>query len=381
MRAIRGTLVALLCLPLTACFEEPVREHLHVAIRSDGSVVATVVQQVAPSSDYDNPQLAERLEESRQALAEDLDPWSQRFDRLQPLAEHTSVERLEGEVRRSIHSAVFASFGAFLPLVEADGLTGDLIIAGNSAVLELYPSGGTRATYLQRKDAERRLHEWSAALAEYFDAVIALYRYLDHQPDRAVPCLAHVFDSHEGLGENGPLTPAEESLVLRAKETMELVADALLVPEDASYSLNELSRLVYDPFPARLTVAVDGDLTGVEGFVSAAGFLERLSIDVWNALRSLEGRWLDPDLVTAAAAPLPEDQQPEPDVLLLASMPRRYTRPPTSDEIEGAILAELVPEEMLRLRWRPDATPNDESDASSQDWLAVMAAAEASVPP
>jgi hypothetical protein len=286
----------------------------------------------------------------------------------------------EGEVRRSIHSAVFESFDEAAQLVEADGLTGNVVDSGRSLELSLFPTGGSRATYFQRQQTDRRLHQWSTDLANYFDAVVDLYTHLDRQPGRAVPCLAHVFDVHEGLGETGPLTSIEEELVTRAREAMERVADALLVPDDEAFSLNEISRLVYDPFPARLTIAVDADVLDSSGFIAGAGFYERPAVHVWNALRSLEGRWIAPDLVTAAAAPVPDDQQPDPDVLFLSSLPRRYSSSPTSGEVESAILAELVPEEMLQLRWRKTGKPPEEPDFGSDNWLEVMASAEANIP-
>jgi hypothetical protein len=363
-----------------ACFEEPVLEHLHLTIRGDGSIVATVVQRVAASENFDNPELAERLEASRADLAENLDLWSLRFATLEPLAERQSIERVDGELRRSIRSAVFESFDEVLRLVEADGLTGALTATGHVAALELFPAGGSRATYLQRQEVERRMSEWAQDLADYFAAAVDLYTYLEQQPDRAVPCLADVFAKHEGLGATGPLDEVEEELVATLKDSMEAVASALLVPDDEAFSLNELSRLVYDPFPARLTIVVDGELLEIDGFTSEGGFLERPAVDVWNALRSLEGRWLSPDLVTEVAAPLPEDRQPDPDVLLFASLPRRFANAPAPGEVEAALVAALVPEDLLRLRWRLPVTADGEDDLPSQDWLAVLAAAEASLP-
>jgi len=381
MHQVRVILIAVLCLPLTACFEEPILEHLHLTIRGDGSVVATVVQEVASSERaHDNQELADRLEESRETLAQNLDPWSQRFANLEPLAEHQSVERVDGELRRWIRSAVFASFDEVVRLVEADGLTGNIVETGGVAELILFPTGGSRATYFQRQDADRRMREWSAQLADYFNAAIDLYTYLDRQPERAVPCLAHIFDKHEEMGVTGPLEPIEEELIGRVKESMEEVSLALLVPEGEAFSLNELARIVYDPFPARLTVVVEANVLHATGFVTGTGFFERSAVDIWNALRSLEGRWISPDLVTAAAAPAPDDQQPEPDVLFLASQLRRYSSPPTSGDVESAILAELVPEDLLQLRWRTPRRSKSELNLPSDNWIEVMAAAEASVP-
>lgn len=381
MRQVKAILVAVLCLPLTACFEEPVQEHLHLTIRGDGSVVATVVQEVASSDrDSGNQELSDRLEESRETLAENLDPWSQRFENLNAMAEHQSVERVDGELRRSIRSAVFASFDEAVRLVEADGLTGNLVEAGGVAELNLFPTGGSRATYFQRQDADRRMRQWSVELADYLDATIDLYTYLDRQPERAVFCLAHVFEENEEMDVAGPLEPVEEELVVRLKETMEEVAAALMVPDGEAFSLNELTRLVYDPFPARLTIVVEANVVNTTGFVSGTGFFERPAVDVWNALRSLEGRWVFPDLVTAAAAPGTDDQQPEPDLVFLASQPRRYSNPPTSGEVESVISVELVPEDLLQLRWRTPQRSESVLDLPSEDWIEVMAAAEASVP-
>jgi len=377
MPRFRSLLIAILCLPLLGCFEEPVREHLHLTLRGGGPVIVTVVQEVTSSDQTgDNPELNDRLEESRDTIDNNLDPWSQRFALLEPLAEHISVERIEGELRRSIHSAVLPSFDEVLQLVEADGLTGSLTVVDGTAELELFPTGGSRATYTQRQDAERLLSEWSVEVAVYFEAVADLYSHLDQRPDRAVPCFAHVFDEYEGPENTGELEPVEDELVLRVKDAMEGVTFALMVEKGEAFSLNELIRLVYDPFPARLTIAVEGQVLEAEGFSAGVDFFERPPVDAWNALRSLEGRWISPDLVTAAAAPAPEDRQPIPNVLALASSPRRYLPSPEAAEVESAIVAGLVPEEILRLTWRPPPAADEES----VDWLAMMAKAESSVP-
>lgn len=381
MRIAKTALIALLCLPLTACFEEPVQEHVHLTIRADGTVVATVVQEVASSRrGSDNPELADRLDESRESLAHGYDRWSERFSHLHPLAERQSLESVEGEVRRSVRSAVFSSFEDVVSLLEADGLTGSLTRSDRSAELRLFPTGGSRATYLQRQEAERLLQEWSDHLADYFAATGELFSYLDRQSDRSLPCLAHVFDVHEGLDATGPLTRIEEGFVDRVKETMEEVAMALLVDDDEAFSLNELSRLVYDPFPARLSITVQQEAVAAVGFVHREGYFERPAVDAWNALRSLEGRWISPDLVTAAAAPVPDHLQPEPDIPSLAAQSRFYSNPPTSAEVESAILAALVPEEQLVLRFRASPEPEIEPDLPSHRWLAAIAEAESDIP-
>ncbi len=378
MPRFRSLATVLLCLPLFACFEDPVREHLHVTLRGAGPVIVTVVQQVGdPDLAKNNAELADRLEESRSAIESNLDPWSNRFAQLQPLAEHQSVEHVDGLLRRSIHSAVLSSFDDVVRMVEADGLTGNLAVAGGIAELSLFPTGGSRATYTQRQEVERQMTEWSEALATYFAAAIEFYSHLDGRPDRAVPCFAQIFDTHEGVPGSGPLEPEEEDLIKRVKDSVDDVVLALLVDDDSSFSFNELTRLVYDPFPARLTMAVEGQILQSEGWISESRFFERPAVDAWNALKSLEGRWLSPDIVTALASPVSEDQQPDTDPVVFASLPRYSGGAPTSGEIESALLSALVPDDVLTLRWRP-ARPLEEE--AFEDLLSLMAEAEASAP-
>ncbi len=381
MRHVRAALVVLLCLPLTACFEEPVREHLNLFFAADGEVVVTAVQQVAdPERARDNPELAERMDSARDEIESGLDRWSRRFELLEPLAEHFSLERVEGALRRSVHSAALASFEEAVQVLEADGLSGDFQIDGATRELQLYPTGGSRATSRQRDEAELRLSAWAVEVADYVGALIDLYAYLDGRPARAVPCLAHIFDKHEEVAGAGPLEPSEEELVQRVKGTMEEVADALILTDEDVFSLNELTRLVYDPFPERLTVVIQGTVIEAEGFTQTDNTLERPPVDAWSALTALQGRWVAPDLVTLSVVPGPEDAQPDPDPVAIAALPRHFFSQPTASEVESAILAELVPAEVHRARWRQPGAGSDETERATDGGLDLIAEAEASIP-
>jgi hypothetical protein len=158
------------------------------------------------------------------------------------------------------------------------------------------------------------------------------------------------------------------------------VAEALLVPDDAAYSLNQLLRLVYDPLPARLTIAVEGAVEGHEGFLNRNGSLERPAVDAWSSLQRAVGRWLVPDPVTAAVALPVSGPQPELDVQAIASMPRRALPPSSAGDVEAAILSELAPLDRHWLRWRTLPETGDGPDSRSAGWLEIIAAAETSVP-
>jgi hypothetical protein len=381
MRCARLTLISFLCLPLVACFDEPVREHLHLVFTSGGQIVVTALQLVADRERAEeNSELEGRLDDVRADLEHGLDPWSRRFELLDPLAEHKSLERVDGEIRRSTQSVVLASFDDVALMLEADGLSGSLEVRSETFQLQLFPTGGSRATSRQRDEVDRGLREWSEQVALYFEAMIDLYEHFEQAPTRAVPCLAHILDKSEELGSSDRLDPREEGLVVRVKEAMETLSEALVVSQSSAYSFNELTRLVYDPFPARLTISVDGTVLSSEGFIQGENHLERPPVDAWHALMSLEGRWVAPDLVTAAVAPVPEELQPDLDPALFAALPRRYLSPPSAAEVQTALLMELVPEELLVLRWHR-ADPSSEEDGEDNiDWLRVMAEAEASVP-
>ena len=145
------------------------------------------------------------------------------------------------------------------------------------------------------------LTDWSREVSAYLEAAAALYAYLDEAPERAVPCISHVFDIH--AEESGPLTDHEDDLVRELKPTMERVADVLLIDTGQAYSLNELSRLVFDTFQGRLTITLDGPIVELEGFVEGEDFIERPPVSLWHCLESMVGQWLEPDLITALVRP------------------------------------------------------------------------------
>ncbi len=293
MRAPVTASILVLTVAMTACFEEPIRERVHLTMLGGQATVLTTVLDVSPPQFAgSNSELAGRLDDARADLDSGWDRWRPLYDRLEPAAESYRLERVDGLARRAVYSAVVATFEPVERFLGSEGLSGVLAVDGPVHELQLFPEGGTRATWTQQQEVERALESWAAAVAEYLTASIDLWAYLESRPDRAVPCFSHLFDSHGP--DSGPLTDIESGLVDDAKSSMETVADALMVPDGAAYSPNELSRLVYDPFPTRLTVSTRGPILQVEGFRQNGGFLERPPVDLWQALISLEGRWLSP---------------------------------------------------------------------------------------
>jgi hypothetical protein len=383
VRAIRAAVAAVACVAAAACFEEPVREHLHLTLIGDQAVVVTTVQEIAgPEAAESNPQLAARLDERRTAIERGWDRWRPLFDELQPGIERTTLEKEGGVAWRAVYSAATTDFDAVARLLASQGL--DAILDhdqiddhSSEHELRLYPVGSPPATSNELREVERRLDEWSVTVAEYLAEAVALYEHFERRPDRAVPCLSHLFDRHGP--EPAALDKGEEELVARLKDRIQAVARVLQVDSGEAYTLNELSRLAFDPFPARLTIAVRGEPVVVEGFVEGDGFLERPAVDLWRALAGLEGRWLEPDLVTAMIAPGPQDRQPEPVPEDFATIARRWTKAPQPSEVAAALRAELVPVELQRVRWH--STAAEVVDLESEDPWHLLDAALADLPP
>jgi hypothetical protein len=378
MKILRLATVVL-CLPILGCYEEPVRDHLHLVFSPGPPIVVTAVRDIAAHGTAgDNSAVEDRLDEARTDIEGGWDRWSRGFAELGAVADRTTVERHGGETRRGIHSALLESFRPLERLLANEGLETFYDDRGaGERVLELRPASTGQASRQQREHLAAAVDEWSADVAAYLEAATALYAYLDRAPDRALPCLAHLFDDQpEG---SGPLGEGEERLVETVKQRMEAVAAVLLIDEGQAYSLNELSRLVHDTFQGRLTITVDGPVLEIAGLVEHPTFVERPPVDLWRALEGLTGRWLAPDLVTAMVAPGPDSAQPDPDPAIFAAEPRRWAAPPDAAEVAAELRARLRPEELYLVRWQTPPAPDDEDELATLA-LGLLADAERSLP-
>lgn len=378
MKPDRLALVVGLCLPVLACYEEPVRDHLHIVFTPGPAIVVTAVRDIASSAAAgDNSAVEERTDEARIDLATGLDRWSRSFSDLDAIADRSTILRYDGDVRRGIHSALLDSFRPIERLLGGEGLGAFYEETGEIRELQLYPTGGGRATRQQRELVNAEIGAWSVQVAAYLEAATALYAYLDRAPERAVPCFAHVFDI--GTESAGPLDDHEADLIRNLKGPMERVADILLIEEGRAYSLNELSRLVFDTFQGRLTIATDGPVLEIEGFTEEGGVVERPPVSLWRSLETMAGRWLNPDLVTAMVRPGPDDAQPEPDPVAFADLPRHWTPAPDQSTVKTDIRNLLRPAPVYRVSWRTRPAPDDEEEVFEQA-LALLATAEQDLP-
>ena len=358
-------LVIAICLLLGACFDPPVVERLLLAFLPEGVVTVTATVEIE-ALDGDNRALRQRVEETRQALADGRDDWSRRLESLRPVHERIEIEKLEGKVTRAVRAGTtddpealrrfFADFGvhaAWNPKPEGGELT-------------LTPGVSGRATRREREEVARALGEWSAAIAEYLEAASALFAYLDRHPGRARACFGKLFRESLSEAAAGALPaprPAEETLLAALDGAMESVSQVLLVAPAEAYSLDEKSRRVYDPFPASLVVRVPGEVLEQQGFEPpglaataanqpASHDLRVRELGLWSALRSLEGTWLAPDpLLTLVAHDLRADREREFDLDAWLARERHAEAVPAPAEIRRRLEERLEPAEVYRVVW------------------------------
>lgn len=373
--ALRSIVLFAVLLALLACFDPPVQESVRLRFLPDGVAIVTSAVEIDPLTQGEkNPALDRRLSDLRRDLLAGLDPWAQRFERVEPAAERFSWEKHLGLLSGAKRSAVLDE-PAKLRGVFADTALAITYEVRQDGIAELtiVPGAPSQATRKQRKDLERILDAWSADVAEYLAATADLYDWLEDNPTRAEACMQALFgdvlaeEDAEPEGDAEPeseLSAEEQTRVDRVQEAMTKVLDVLIIPKGQDRSIDELSHLVYDPFPAPLSIQLPDEPLEVEGF-EASGSEDRVwSVDtpgLWAALRSLEERWVAPDPVMIYVEHKGADAEGL-DLSALLDTPRQVVRPlPNSLEIRRAIEERLKPAaSVYRAAWKTEPRSDDD---------------------
>jgi hypothetical protein len=362
----RAGLGVLVCLALSSCFEPPVRESLLLRFLLNGGVVATSTVEIT-DADKGNPALRRRVDDARRALLEGSDPWATRFAAAEPFVERFSWQKVMGDLHGASRSAVIDDPRKLAAVFGDTSLSVNYEVDDGRRIAELtiVPGPSSRATRKQREDLDRVMETWTASLAEYLAAAQQLYSYLEGRPERAHACFGTLFAeqlSDDDVGSLEELTKEEEKVVGRLDEATRQVLEVLVVPDNGPYSPDEISHLVYDPFPAQLAVKLPGSPLSVEGFTPGAkGTLSVPSLGLWEALKSMEGRWLAPDPVVFYVANGQSGKDADLDLFLQRA---RKSAPahllPSAREVRAAIEERLRPAPVYRASWRID--PGDETE-------------------
>jgi hypothetical protein len=223
-------------------------------------------------------------------------------------------------------------------------ITVHLLDGGNWKELAFYPGGSVRGTSEQRRHFDNAMTAWSNAVANYFMAVDHLYVYLNANPARAPHLLAAVLN--EQIDGGDPIVAEEEQpLIDHVNATMEEIATRMDAQEDGGATFAEEADLLYNPFPARMTVRVPGDVIASEGFPKD---LVIEPVNLYDAIASLEGRWISPDPL---ATLLRKDDQTA-AAMKLANQRLQSTSVVNASDIAAAIREKLVRPKAYVVRWR-----------------------------
>ena len=349
----RFLLIALVPL-LSGCFEDPIQETMSISF--DEQRVATVSVESVIRSDTPNPPVRERVEEARRSFLEENDPWSRRFEALRMIEESYTRKKEDGDLTE-IHRSARIKPDELSRLFADTAINAGYLEGPGWAELSLYAGESQRATREMRARYEGAIDGWSRDVAAYLSVAAEAYAYLQSNPDRNEAIFGPIFGDmlpEERLNSLPEPTEQEASLIERLEDRMSRVSALLSIDEGAAYAVDEISRLIHDPFPARLTVRVSGRIRETEGFVRDEDGLRVPAIGLWAALESLEGRWLTPDPLLLQVSHLlnPPDDSPFDFDGFLES--RRSWQPtPSPGEIRSAIEAELERAAVYRVRWEP----------------------------
>jgi hypothetical protein len=358
MRSPSWRLPALACaaLLLGSCFEPPVEESVQLRFLPNGAVVVSSTVAVNGQDDDENPALTRRLTELRQALLDGSDAWSRRFARIEPTLERSSWEKQLGAVRKGVHAGVLAEPGQLERLFSDTALNVSYEVREDGvAELLLAPGAPAQATARQRQLVAKTLETWTGSVARYLAQAHDLYQYLDANPGRARACLGSLLEDSLAKTEKEKLpevTDAEKARLQHLQDAMAEVWAVLAPAPREAYTADELSHLVYDPLPGRLTVRLPAaPLETPEGFVAGPdGALTAEGPGLWQALRALEGRWLSPDPLLLYIAH--QASQTDLDLNTLLRQPRRASAPPDATEVRQAIEERLRPAPVYRVMWK-----------------------------
>lgn len=366
LRAALALVLSLALSLVSGCFDPPVLEELRLDFGADGSVAVSSRVELSAGGKESNAAVERRLEELRAQLLAGDDPWAARFAALDAPAERFSWEKRLSELHsvwRSAYIVEPASLGRFFAGTDLH-VSYEVDPAQSFAELILSPGAASRATRKQQKLVEEAFGPWSEAIAAYLARLRELYVYLDEHPERVEACFGELF-SELLVEEERAALPApnaeEDALLERLGDAMQPVWGILLIESGEDHSLDELSRLVYDPFPARLSLTLPERPSELEGAIIAEtdGSFSIPEHGLWQALVALEGQWIAPD-------PLPtyvRHRGKSDGFSLAAFLAQTRTTPseselPSAREVRAALEEGLEPDRLYRLRWPLD--PNAE---------------------
>jgi len=336
---MRRQLFAVLAILIASCSRLPVQDEVTIEFSNDSDLVNVTAEtrfELKPA----NADIRKRIDTARELAQSGTDAWSMRFGRLSPESERVTLQRTHGALERVTRSVRIPSDD--LPRVFSDvSVTMNVTRGEGWSELAIYPGASSRATRERQRKFDEELSAWSTDVASYFTAVRHLYQYLDENPGRAEYVFAAVLAGKEQ--DPPPVTEDEKPLVDGVVEAMVTIAERMDQQNAQAQTFSESADLIFNPFPARVTVKVPGEVLASEGFGKE---LVIEPVDLLKTVGSLEGRWISPDPLAA----LLRDEIPTPQQL--AAMPRRAAVVSSARDVTTALREQLARPRAYVVRWR-----------------------------
>lgn len=340
---MRNRIALALLLLAAACARPPVQDEVSIAFgneRETATVTARTSFQLQPRNDAERS----RIDSARAAALAGTDDWTVRLARLAPESDRITFERTRGQLERVIRTAVVPA--AEVERLFADASIGAQFVSGDGyRELHFYPASSGRASREQQRHFDEALDLWSRDVARYFTALHHIYAYLDDQPQRARYVFAALLSEKGADGAPPAVLEEEQPLVDAVTEAMDRIAARMDENEQRAHSFAEEADLIYNPFPARVTVEVPGEVIAREGFTTTDKGVAVEPVDLFESIASLEGKWVRPDPL---AALLRNDALKAEE---LARLPRESEPVVSATEVATAIREQLARPRTYRIRW------------------------------
>lgn len=357
-QSLRLPIVLAITLVVAGCFEDPVEEQLELCL-SDGEALAIVLDiELHGTPENENPSFARRILDVGRSLLEGYGDWHDRFERLsEPVVDGIQWRKVDGHLDSYRRWAVTES-----PAVDLRDFFSDVpievaFVAASDRnpfnELSLFPVSGDRATGGDRARVNRELGELARKLARYYWASNRLWTYLEANPHRRRPVFESLFADlldREDDWEPPELEEEEQDLQEPIAVSQEEILKIFEVRKGDAFTLQELSRRVYDPFPARVRIDIYGEVVERVGFEPVEGVFQVPRTSFWDAVSGIEGLWLSPDPLEARVRhQMAERRQFDLEGFLAR---RFYSDSPRAEQIMEALQEELEPLAEYSLVWR-----------------------------
>lgn len=357
-------------LALVACWDSPVRQRLELAFAADGTARAELVVALDSTSLWSGEEetaVRARLEREAAELESGDDARLIAFDLARCSRQGGAWEKLDGDLVEYRRWTECAEAAEVLELFAGAPLAADLAVADGVAELSILRLGGGPAARAERDRALAEIAAWSEALERYYAAVWRLAAAVRRRPAAASDLWRAAFDGAAGEPER-PLDELETALADELSDAIDEVARVLRPGKGEERTPDERVREVFDPLPARLTVALPVAAIEVEGFVAAGeGRWAAPEAGLYGAFTALEGRWLAHEPLVARVEHGRAGGETPLDVAPFVPEPRRVERPPAREEIASALLDRLEDRAPLRLAWPAPVPPEEGAEEGAEE--------------